>query len=125
MNKHQQVLERFLEQCQELQRAMSLNADRALNYGHVTHAGYFRHEANEAQDCADAIRHALEIMAKADTLPKTADGVTVWPGDNVYYTTPAAPSKVLWAGFDEILDGWHVPFYSTEQAARDAAGKDK
>jgi hypothetical protein len=132
MNKHREVLERDLVICQERQRIMSLNANLALKDNHVTDAGYFRREANEAQERAEAYRHALEIMAKTETLPKTADGVTVWPGDRAYWYTKSVDGEVMTGtiSFGKLVEfasgGRHFrKTYSTEQAARDAAGEAK
>ena len=58
------------------------------------------------------------LLAKADTLPKSADGVTVWPGDRLHGFNESGP-------FEHEAPGFFVPwsgrFYSTAQAAKDAA----
>ena len=129
MSKHREVLERDLGLAMDRQKIMLINANEAKKEGHINDASYFQHEADEAQERAGAIRHALGIMKKAETLPKTADGVTVWPGTDVYFFPGVgliwgckvnSGVAVFWNGRSDV----GVPIsscYSTEQAARDAA----
>jgi hypothetical protein len=118
MSKHKEVLERDLSLYQARCTERIKWADDAKRDGDLTRASVFTNEANEAHERADAIRHALDVMAKAEALPKTADGVTVWPSDRLCGFNESGP-------FEHETHGFFVPwsgrFYSTPQAAKDAA----
>jgi hypothetical protein len=78
--------------------------------------------ANEAQERADAIRYALDVMARAETLPKSKDNVTIWPNDWVWTWNKEDNGKIT-INREPALANWNHLYlcYSTEQAARDAA----
>lgn len=73
---------------------------------------------------ADVLRAAVALAERAERLPKTKDGVTVWPGDWIW-TWHKEPNGNIVATRDSALTNWHCLYltYSTEAAARDAADK--
>jgi hypothetical protein len=73
MSKHKEVLERDLSLYQARCTERIKWSDDAKRDGDLTRASVFTGEANEAHERADAIRHALAVMAKADTLEKQVE----------------------------------------------------
>lgn len=125
-SKHQQVLERDLALAETVVHDAHLWAEALKKSGNLSEASVYQREADEAQERAEAIRHALEIMRKAETLPKTADGVTVWPIDWVWVWDKEKDGTITTSRVS-AHENWSFTYlcYSTQQAARDAAREAK
>jgi type II secretory pathway pseudopilin PulG len=118
MIQHREILEEMAKLHEAARDDLSSCAYDEKESGNLSAASSWQKKANEAQERADAIRHALEVMRKAETLPKTADGVTVWPNDRLHGYNESGPFEHETPDF---LVPWSGRLYSTPQAARDAA----
>jgi hypothetical protein len=121
-------------EAQQARRAERIKwAEDANRFGDLTKASIFQHRADDAQERADAIRHALDAMAKAETLEKQVEflewitwavtshkisSVTrrfdvqpkTYPGDELpvvvttVYLRQTMKEVLSWPG--ELRDGW-------------------